>query len=260
MSWNSRRRCVPFWCGILADLTECIDSWGGSIEINYYLNGGGGGANNLLASPYFPHFDRSVACSYSAASVMSYSWSRGLQPARLLCLCGFPGKKTGVGCHFLLHGIFPTVGWNPCLLQWQADSLPWVTWEASDKSLPLSKCNQLIPNFSILCRYFSVNKLRSWWLWAPILLLSRKSRPLWGAVSRNFGSPWGFIQVSSIQGADYGQLTPASGSHCPLMHSVPWNFPEESPPQCRGYTLFPTSNWEEIITWQSFLKSPIMAK
>ena len=88
----------------------------------------------------------------------------------------------------------------------------------------------------------------------------RKTWPLWGAVSRNFGSPWGFIQVSSIQGADYGQLTPASGSHCPLMHSVPWNFPEESPPQCRGYTLFPTSNWEEIITWQSFLKSPIMAK
>ena len=39
----------------------------------------------------------------------------------------FPGKNTGVGCHFLLQGIFPTQGLNPhllCLLHWQADSLP----------------------------------------------------------------------------------------------------------------------------------------
>ena len=27
-----------------------------------------------------------------------------------------PGKNTGVGCHFLLQGIFPTQGWNPSLL------------------------------------------------------------------------------------------------------------------------------------------------
>ena len=33
-----------------------------------------------------------------------------------------PGK-TGVGCHFLLQGIFPTQGSNPGLLRWQADSL-----------------------------------------------------------------------------------------------------------------------------------------
>ena len=35
-----------------------------------------------------------------------------------------PGKSTGVGCHFLLQGIFPTQGLNLCLLHWQADSLP----------------------------------------------------------------------------------------------------------------------------------------
>ena len=34
-----------------------------------------------------------------------------------------PGKNTGVGCHFLLLGIFPTQGLNLCLLHWQADSL-----------------------------------------------------------------------------------------------------------------------------------------
>ena len=35
-----------------------------------------------------------------------------------------PGKNTGVGCYFLLQRIFPTQGSNPCLLHWQADSLP----------------------------------------------------------------------------------------------------------------------------------------
>ena len=45
--------------------------------------------------------------------------------ARLLCPWYFPGKNTGVGCHFLLQEIFPTQGSNPhllCLLHWQADS------------------------------------------------------------------------------------------------------------------------------------------
>ena len=43
----------------------------------------------------------------------------GLWPARLLCLWNFPGKNTGVGCHFLLQRIFPTQGLNShhlCLL------------------------------------------------------------------------------------------------------------------------------------------------
>ena len=40
-----------------------------------------------------------------------------------------PGKpkNTGLGCHFLLQGIFPSQGLNLhllCLLHWQADSLP----------------------------------------------------------------------------------------------------------------------------------------
>ena len=40
----------------------------------------------------------------------------------------FSGKNAGVGCHFLLQGIFPTQGSNLCLLlcllHWQAGSLP----------------------------------------------------------------------------------------------------------------------------------------
>ena len=48
----------------------------------------------------------------------------GQKPARLLCPWGFPGKKTGVGCDFLLQGIFPTRGPNPYHLHWQADEPP----------------------------------------------------------------------------------------------------------------------------------------
>ena len=33
-------------------------------------------------------------------------------------------QEYGVGCHFLLQGIFPTKGSNPYLLHWQAVSLP----------------------------------------------------------------------------------------------------------------------------------------
>ena len=39
-----------------------------------------------------------------------------LWPARLLCPWNFPGKNTGVGCHFLLQGVFFTQGSNPRLL------------------------------------------------------------------------------------------------------------------------------------------------
>ena len=51
----------------------------------------------------------------------------GLLPARLLSLWDYPGKNTGVGCQFLLQGIFLTQVPNLhlwCLLHWQAGSLP----------------------------------------------------------------------------------------------------------------------------------------
>ena len=59
-------------------------------------------------------------------SVMSNSfWPHGLLPARLPFPMGFPGKNTGVGCHFLLQENFLTQGSNPHplhLLHWQTDS------------------------------------------------------------------------------------------------------------------------------------------
>ena len=47
-----------------------------------------------------------------------------MHPSRLLCPWDFPGTNIGVGCHFLLQGIFPTQGSSADLLHWQVDSLP----------------------------------------------------------------------------------------------------------------------------------------
>ena len=47
-------------------------------------------------------------------------------PASLLCPWDFPGKNSGMSCHFLLQGIFPNQGSNLsplCLLHWPTGSL-----------------------------------------------------------------------------------------------------------------------------------------
>ena len=45
-------------------------------------------------------------------------------PPHPLCPWNSPGKSTGVGCHSLLQGIFPTQGSNPALLHCRQISLP----------------------------------------------------------------------------------------------------------------------------------------
>ena len=47
-----------------------------------------------------------------------------LQPTRVLCPWDFPGKNTGVGCHFLLQGISPTQGSNSGSPALRSDALP----------------------------------------------------------------------------------------------------------------------------------------
>ena len=62
---------------------------------------------------------------FPVLAIVKVKWNRsvvsdslqphGLQPTRLLHPWDFPGKNTGVGCHFLLQEIFPTQGLNPSL-------------------------------------------------------------------------------------------------------------------------------------------------
>ena len=85
--------------------------------------------------------------NYYTVSPLPYSLTVTVPPLALLFLClvtklrltlllphglacqvplpwNIPGKNTGVGCDFLLQGIFQTQGLNLRLLHWQAGSLP----------------------------------------------------------------------------------------------------------------------------------------
>ena len=68
----------------------------------------------VVSTHFFPLLN--MCWAVLGCSVMSESLRpHGLQPARFLCPWNFPGKNTGVGCHSLLHRVFPTQGSNPGL-------------------------------------------------------------------------------------------------------------------------------------------------
>ena len=70
-----------------------------------------------------------VLCSFSGLSrvrLFATPWTI----ARQTLLWDFAGKNTGVDCHFLLQGIFPTQGLNPYLLRCRRTLNCWVTGEA----------------------------------------------------------------------------------------------------------------------------------
>ena len=74
----------------------------------------------LLLDPFSP------LCAQPLSHVRLFA-TPGPEAAKLLCPWTFPGKNTGVGCCFLLQGIFPTQGLSLCLLcplHGQADQLP----------------------------------------------------------------------------------------------------------------------------------------
>ena len=78
-----------------------------------------------------------------------------LQPARLLCPWNFQGKITAMGCHFLLQGILPTQGLNPCLLSflnWQADSL-----SLAPSGKPTYNLQQIIVQQIFASTYYQAN-------------------------------------------------------------------------------------------------------
>ena len=103
-------------------------------------------------------------CWLVAKSCPTLLQPHGLSPTRLLCPWNFPGKNMGVGCYFLLQGIFPTQGSNPCLLHWQADSVPlshlgspcWFLASSSAKNYILLRCfSSLLPISTVLnCRQY----------------------------------------------------------------------------------------------------------
>ena len=87
-----------------------------------------------------------------AGSVVSDSFLP-LKFSRLLCLWDSPGKNTGVGCYFLLQGIFPTQGSNPHLLhllRWHLDSLPLCHVGSTNPPPKKKSTNELIYKTAVL--------------------------------------------------------------------------------------------------------------
>ena len=69
-------------------------------------------------------FDYAVC--FATSVILDSLWPCGLWLTRLHCPWDSLSKNTGVGCHLLLQGIFPTQGLKRsllCLLHWQAGSL-----------------------------------------------------------------------------------------------------------------------------------------
>ena len=125
--------------------------------------------------------------------------SHGLEPSRLPCPWNFPGKNTGVGCHFLLQRVFSIQVLNPSLLVSRPESpaltggffTSWATREAPiwspegpvmlPSSLSCNLINFLNFFFLVLC------SSRRQWHPTPVLLpgKSHGRRSLVGC------SPWG---------------------------------------------------------------------
>ena len=74
-----------------------------------------------------PVFFSTPLCGLSHSVVSESLRPHGLEPSRFLCPWNFPGKNTGMGCHFLLQGSLPNWGTEPTSLESPAfagDSLP----------------------------------------------------------------------------------------------------------------------------------------
>ena len=90
----------PTFCTITFDWSHCIEENEFKAEVN--TKGG---------------------CCLVAELCLTLLWPLRLGSARLFGPWDYPGKNTGVGCHFLLQGIFLTQGSDPCLLPYHLSPL-----------------------------------------------------------------------------------------------------------------------------------------
>ena len=94
-----------------------------------------------------------------AQSCLTLLQPHGLQASRLLCPWNSPGKNAGVGCCFLLQGIFPLQESNLGFLHWRQI---------------LYHLNHILLQDSEICQFGARAKIwlirgwnRSWWSRAP---------------------------------------------------------------------------------------------
>ena len=95
------------------DYILCSQIWRGSIQSAKTSPGADCGSDHELIIAKFRLKLKVKVKSLSRARLLTTPWT--VACTKLLCPRDFPGKSTGVGCHVLLQGIFPTQGSNPGL-------------------------------------------------------------------------------------------------------------------------------------------------
>ena len=106
---REREKSMRIWCDFRGSVKSQVRIWmfsklSGSLEAwkSSYLREAGAGLKKIIS-----------VCVLSHIWLLATLWTVAHQTPLFM---EFPGKNTGVGCHFLLQGIFLTQGLNPCLL------------------------------------------------------------------------------------------------------------------------------------------------
>ena len=143
MSWymSRRKQCNKVldtfgsFVQLLVQVIPCADFWPWLLSVFSWIC-----AFSHEALPMTPWLSLHSVCPLEAMSLLVLSAFSLCLDHNLMCACvvsnclypmvclsvEFSSKNTGVGCHFLLQGIFLIEGSNPHLLHllhWQADSL-----------------------------------------------------------------------------------------------------------------------------------------
>ena len=137
------RHTGPCYCFLIFGLSQSLPV-SGLIKLNpvNYTTGRNGPSvqPKMECFSFLSMYRVLSSCCYCLVTklYLTLLWPHGLQPTRLLCPQDFPGKNTGVGCHFI-QGIFPTQGSNPCFLHCSWFLYHWATREAHKHECPALK-------------------------------------------------------------------------------------------------------------------------
>ena len=104
-------------------------------------------------------------------------------PTRLLCPWDFPGKNTGVSCHFLSQRIFLTQGLDPCLQHCRWILYHWAPGKA------------LTPNTCTNNKTF-VSEISEWGFWRWNFLVMRRHQLDPCVVCVSWYVKWGRLETS----------------------------------------------------------------
>ena len=165
----------------------------------------------------------STCCCLVAKLCLTFLRPYGLYLTRLLCP-DFPGKNTGMGCHFLLQDIFLTQRSNLSLLHCRQSLYHWAAWEAHDQYLKVK-----VKSFSRI----------------PSLQLHELYSP-WNSP----GQDTGVGSLSLLQGIF---LTPGSNPGLPHCRQIVYQLSHQGSPRILEWAAYPFSrrsswprNWTRV--------------